>query len=410
MIVDFDDVFNNNDAGQQVPQEILELINQDLPSNFCCYRDSENGIVVGPRLEELGQEIILNVEYGQLDDELKNILKDIPKEYWLEYFYRTQRRIPVKNMRIGNGEKQIPIEQTMHNPLADPVEISECYMYPEPFPAPIPITIKTVEGNEVILNIKRQPCESMDEIMLSNIDFPALKMVVIINEKENKKSKIKYSVTPTKAKRVSDAIAALNVFKGLYNGTASINGKKQTASITTDNQFDNEQIETALDLWITLKQLEDILGVTFDPAADFPHEDIVFLSELRVGLLERKGIRWNHPFEHFHVNGLNIKSYSIGDILGKEKVSMNFFEGPISATLLGAIFELYSETEMRDFIITSVEWDDESKTSGEIYIADEASGKSWVLIRKYLTAGEAEKRKRKIELKDNAEKNKNSTE
>ena len=84
---------------------------------------------------------------------------------------------------------------------------------------PIPITIKTVEGNEVILNIKRQPCESMDEIMLSNIDFPALKMVVIINEKENKKSKIKYSVTPTKAKRVSDAIAALNVFKGLYNGT-----------------------------------------------------------------------------------------------------------------------------------------------------------------------------------------------
>lgn len=209
---------------------------------------------------------------------------------------------------------------------------------------------------------------------------------------------------------MSDAIAALNVFKGLYNGTASINGKKQTAFITTDNQFDNEQIETALDLWITLKQLEDILGVTFDPAADFPHEDIVFLSELRVGLLERKGIRWNHPFEHFHVNGLNIKSYSIEDILGKEKVSMNFFEGPISATLLGAIFELYSETEMRDFIITSVEWDDESKTSGEIYIADEASGKSWVLIRKYLTAGEAEKRKRKIELKDNAEKNKNSTE
>lgn len=115
-----------------------------------------------------------------------------------------------------------------------------------------------------------------------------------------------------------------------------------------------------------------------------------------MGLLERKGIRWNHPFEHFHVNGLNIKSYSIEDILGKEKVSMNFFEGPISATLLGAIFELYSETEMRDFIITSVEWDDESKTSGEIYIADEASGKSWVLIRKYLTAGEAEKRKQKL--------------
>lgn len=410
MIADFDDIFNNSDAEQQVPQEILELINQDLPSNFCCYRDSKNGIVVGPRPEELGQKIILNVEYGQLDEELKNILKDIPKECWLEYFYRTQRRIPVKNVRIGNEEKQIPIEQTMNNPLADPVEISECYMYPEAFPAPVPITIKTVEGNEVILNIKRQPCESMDEIMLSNINFPALKMIVTIKEKEIKKSKIKYTVAPTKAESVSDAIAALNVFKGLYHGTVSINGKEQTTSIITDNQFDNEQVEAALDLWTTLKQLEDILEVAFDPAAEFPHEDVVFLSELKVGFLEKKGIRWNHPFEHFHINEVNIKSFSIEDILGKEKVSMNFLEGPISATLLGATFELYSETEMRDFIITSVEWDDESKTSGEIYIADEASGKSWVLIRKYLTAGEAGKRKRESELKDNTEQIKDSME
>ena len=83
---------------------------------------------------------------------------------------------------------------------------------------------------------------------------------------------------------------------------------------------------------------------------------------------------------------MNIKSRSIDDIIGKEKVSMNFFEGPIKATLLGATFELYSETEMRDFIITSVEWDDESKTAGDLYIADEASGKSRVFIRNYLTA------------------------
>lgn len=47
---------------------------------------------------------------------------------------------------------------------------------------------------------------------------------------------------------------------------------------------------------------------------------------------------------------------------------MNFLEEPISATLLGTEFDLYSETEMRDFIITNIEWDDESKTSGEVYI------------------------------------------
>ena len=47
---------------------------------------------------------------------------------------------------------------------------------------------------------------------------------------------------------------------------------------------------------------------------------------------------------------------------------------------------------MRDFIITNIEWDDESKTSGEVYIADEAMGDSWVLVRKYLTVKEAQEK------------------
>lgn len=403
MIVDFDDVFTD-DAGIQVPQEILALIDQDLPSNFCCYKDSERGIIVGPRSDQLEQKNILSVEF-ELDDELRDILNDIPKERWSEYFYRTQKCIPVKNVRIGNEQKKMPIEQTMQNPLADPVKMIECYMYPEPFPDPVAITIKTVEGNELILNIKRQPYESMDEIMLSNIDFPALKMTIIINEKEIKKSKIKYSVSPTKAKSVSEAITVLNVFKGLYNGTVIIDGRQQGASMITDDVFDKDQIEAGLDLWTTLKKLEEILGITFNPAAEFSHEDAVFLSELKTGLLERKRVKWNHPFEHFHVEELNINDCPIENIIGKEKVSMNFLEGPISVALFGAKFELYSETTMSDFIITSIEWDDESKTSGEVYIVDEVSGKSWVLIREYLTVKEAEIRASKHVLPNNTEQN-----
>ncbi len=123
-----------------------------------------------------------------------------------------------------------------------------------------------------------------------------------------------------------------------------------------------------------------------------PYEDVVFLSELKICLLDNKRIKRDHPFEHFHVGELNTKNYSIEEIVGKEKVSMNFLEGSISATLLGTEFDLYSETEMRDFIITNIEWDDESKTSGEVYIADEAMGDSWVLVRKYLTVKEAQEK------------------
>ena len=78
--------------------------------------------------------------------------------------------------------------------------------------------------------------------------------------------------------------------------------------------------------------------------------------------------------------------------MGKKKYQRIFWRGSISATLLGTEFDLYSETEMRDFIITNIEWDDESKTSGEVYIADEAMGDSWVLVRKYLTVKEAQEK------------------
>lgn len=293
---------------------------------------------------------------------------------------------------MGNEEKQIPIEQSMHNPLGDPVEISGSYMYPEPFPDPVPITIKTIEGDEVTLNMKRQPYESMDEIMFSNIDFPALKMTVIINEKEVKKSKIVYSVTPTKAKSVSEAVASLNALKGVSNRTVIIGGLQQIPTPIPDKGFDEEQLEAELDLWTTLKKLEEILEIAFNPEAELPYEDVVFLSELKICLLDNKRIKRDHPFEHFHVGELNTKNYSIEEIVGKEKVSMNFLEGPISATLLGTEFDLYSETEMRDFIITNIEWDDESKTSGEVYIADGAMGDSWVLVRKYLTVKEAQEK------------------
>ena len=106
MIVDFDDVFNDKDAGMQVPEEILTLINQELPSNFCCYKDPEEGIIVGPRLDGSGQKIIVNAEIDQLDEKLRNTLNDIPKERWFEYFYRTQKHISVKNVKVGNEEKK----------------------------------------------------------------------------------------------------------------------------------------------------------------------------------------------------------------------------------------------------------------------------------------------------------------
>ena len=75
MIVDFDDVFNDDQVGMQVPEEILSLINQDLPSNFCCYKDPEKGILVGSSLEQLKQKIIMNFEIDRSDERSGWVMK-----------------------------------------------------------------------------------------------------------------------------------------------------------------------------------------------------------------------------------------------------------------------------------------------------------------------------------------------
>ena len=66
-----------------------------------------------------------------------------------------------------------------------------------------------------------------------------------------------------------------------------------------------------------------------------------------------------------------------------------FLEGPMPAALLGAEFDLYSRTEMKDFIITNIEWDDETREKAEVYITD-APEKQWSLSRLYMTEDDAD--------------------
>lgn len=81
------------------------------------------------------------------------------------------------------------------------------------------------------------------------------------------------------------------------------------------------------------------------------------------------------------------ETYHLEDLIGKEDISSRFIEGPIAATLLGAEFNIYSHTELRDFIITNVEWDDAHKEGCTIYITD-APGKVLKLSRLYITEAE----------------------
>lgn len=383
MIADFYDTFDETpDRGSDIPQEVLDVLSKELPSNFMYFRDENGRYKAGPKPECMTELMTLKVDIDQ--SFIEEYLKDIPRDKWPEYLYRMQLRVPVKNVRIGNEEKQIPLENIDENLLDTDtsVKMQEAYMYPEPFPPAKELEFETVEGEKITINIAQQPYASLEETLFTNINFPALQIRFLLAD-DYEHSKVTYTVNPKKAVTVSDALAAIHLFSGLYHGTVKIDGEKITEPVTGSSDLDMDQLNNMEDFWTIAKKLEEKLGVHFDPGAEFPMEDIVFFSQLNDCLLEEKEVEWEHPFDHFHVSGMTMKIGQYKDILGKEGGECVFQEGPIHATLLGAEFELYSHTRLSNIVITNIVWDDEKNTSGEIYVSDPVGGK-WKLYRKYM--------------------------
>ena len=419
MMMDFYEAFGNNaNEDTKIPTEILEELNKELPSNLTYFQDGNGRYRIVPKPDRKIQTLKMTTMFDfdpEKDSLLIERLKSVPQDKWAEYLYRTQKSIAVKNVRIGDNEQLIPLEQTLGNPLSDEKIIcKDCKMYPAKFPNPTPMMFESEEGDKVCINFQQEAYDSLTEIKIHNVDFPALKIdlyiyqpLVDISEETAKTSKnnqfiANYSVTPTNAPSVSEALTALRFFKGIFTGKTKINGQSMISS-TAQVEFDKQGVEDALHFWSTAAKLEKKLDVNFIPNADFPTEDVKFFSELDVCLNENKKIIWKHPFNHFHINGYHPHTEEgTPDAITKcDGLHFQFIEGPIPCTLLGTEFEIYSFSEMDDLITTNIEWDDEEKQNGEMYISD-APGKTWTLKRLYMTKDDMDK------FKENLKQNKKS--
>ena len=412
------------DETQELPKEVIDILNGMLPDNFIYLPDGSGRYRAVPRPDKVLDGIKLTTQFAfdeEKDADVIEKLKKIPRNKWDEYFYRTQRRVPIKNAKIGNEEKVIPIEELSRDPLSDNEALfTDGFMQAYAFPEPITMTFESPEGDVVEIGIQQQAYDSLVEIKFLNVDFPALKielyqyspLVEDTDEKDaedahtniNNQLVANYSVTPSKAKNVKDAIIALHLFRGLYNGTTKVDDHIISPE-GGKGKFDPKRIEDALAFWETASKIEEKLNIQCDPEADCPEEDIRFFTELQTCLLDGKAIVWRHPFDHFHVGGFHPveEGMSFEDFIGNESIRYEFLEGPISATLLGTKFEIYSRTEMKDFAITNIEWDDESHEKAEVYISD-VPNKQWTLTRLYMTKEQAEEFRERIDAAKRSEK------
>lgn len=413
MMTRFYDSFGDRaDKDDQIPDEILKEIKKDLPSNFDIIRDEKGEYHILPVLNGEGVALSTVYDIDSIEDEnLLKRVKSIPRGKIVDYYYRIQKPIKVKQLTIGNEEKMIPIEETMGNPLSDEkINLTDCRLTPAPFPGPQIMAFESADGERMDIKFQQQPYDSLTEVLLRNIDHPEFKIEIYIydpivegaDEKAKTSKEIptsaNYQITPSEASNVEEAVRALKIFAGLFDGTTKVNGEP-LISDAKRRSFDPQNLNETRLYWEAVLQIEKKLGVSFNPKAEFPDEDARFFSELCACFIDKRQVVWDHPFDSFHLDGYVSsepnkfdKDELVKIAIESKDITNDYIEGPISCSLLGTEFDLYSHTTMTDFIVTNVEWDNEKKESCTIYI-DDVPGNKWKLKRFYLTKEEAMKLK-----------------
>lgn len=403
----YDSFGDKANTDQEIPEEILNELNTELPDNLMYFHDENGNWYAIPRPEAKSLRLKVDVDLDNCNEHIRKTLNRITSDNWGEYLYRIQSSLPVKNTRIGDEKDLIPIEKTMGNPLSSKdVKVDRCRLYPSEYQNPTHLVFESKDKRKTVISFQQQVYDSYSEVKYSNIDFDALKIDIYIysplSDKDQKGSRtsvsqkicVDYSVIPTKAKTVSEAVNALHLFQGLLSGTTRVNGVPMT-STKAQQRFDPQQLEDMVDFWEKALSLEKKIGINFDPGADFPMDDVKFFSELDACFNDGKNVVWKHPFDHFHVG--QIKKENLPDkAINNNGLVFEFIEGPIPCALLGAEFELYSLTKLDGFVITNIEWDKDKEDAGEVYVAD-APDHVWELKRRFMTKEESEKLKKELD-------------
>ncbi len=379
MTGDFDSIFKNNK--QSIPSdEVMEALKKSIPHNFTIIEDKDKGPILVPIADE---HMEMSVTFVKEDME---ILKNVPRDKWYTYLYRMQKEIRIEKVSVGDSEKKVDAAHLGQNPLKDNRFIG-AMMRTKPFPPPIPFKYETVEGDELEIKMQQVVYDSWSVSKFENVNYLGLSMEIFIDDDNIENSKMTFSFRPHNAESVEEAVKETHFIKGAYQGTLMSDGVV-IGGTNAESTIDMDSIVSSIEFWEGAYALQNKLGISFDPAADFPMEDARVFTELVQTMIYGKDIKWEHPYDHFHV-GKIVSKELMDNIIGKDDVKYTFIGDDEKYRLLGAEFTVFPVYEMKDFIVTKIEWDDDEDSAAEIHIED-VENKKWILVKKYMTLKEVE--------------------
>jgi hypothetical protein len=394
MFSNFKKAFKKKEINKEIPQEIIDLLNEKLPKGFK-YQQMGEGVCAKVPIAP-GAKITVQLDTKNLPKEIRTA------EKLMEFMYRTQESItilPDKDGCITVNDTKLKIDELIETPLKDK-KLKECKMSisPPPFPPPFIVPIK-VNGIRKDISFQRYPYADMQKSLFRNTDNGILKLSYLINE-ENRSMNFSFNIEIEKAENIAQILEALRFYEAFQRNDFKIAGMEVTKITATEEE---QAIIETINFWERIYELEKVLGNKFVPEFPITQNVAERLEQLYRSFVEKKPYK-----EYVDIN--SITTSITGDVQKKAVLSpteaMFYYlqkEPEPEFILWGIKISLYSVVGIFDLRVRDIVLLNKRQKKYKLITEPTTEQGSYISILYFLTEEEAINYKFDLELFKNAE-------
>lgn len=315
MFSDFKAAFKENPSYEtNIPEGILRAISEPLPEGFK-YVNAQNGFC---KIETEGEFIISSGSIKLPHTAREIIDKNISMEELWTYLYNSQQQAELLPDKDGcykiNGNafktKDLIVAPFRNNIVQ---ESTRFYLVPPKFPKSHLIEIGS-PGYRRNIEIRRQPSNSLAVIKFASVNEEALKISFSIDS-ETDKFTFTIGVYENKAKSINEIVMANEIYNAFMTGNGYICGLNVPPA---DEYEGGEKAEEVVEFWKKVLELENYLGIKFQPDEEITLDLLNTVSVLYNCLIKKLPYKKYENYENVSGQGFNEKSDKVRDMIGKE--------------------------------------------------------------------------------------------
>ncbi|MCW6059813.1 hypothetical protein LAV35_03415 [Clostridium sporogenes] len=391
MFSNFKKAFKSNEVSQNIPEEIIESLNKELPEGFQYANIGEGVCAINSVEDKFDLSAKIEMPSDLPSDFKPSTIQDV-----MEFAYRSQRRfkiIPNENGCININGKEINVNDIIKYPFEKIIN-NELFISPRPFDNPFCLSI---EGNYIKKNflIQRQPYEDMNKSFFKNVNNESINLKYLIDEKI-KSMKINFSIDIEKAKSINEVIESLKLYYAFIKKDIKINGIK-LSEIENKNNKENENILKTIDFWEEVYSVEKKLNASFNPRIPIKRNDAYVIKKLYRSLIEKKPYK-----EYIDMNEIEIVAEKIGDIkIGSQLEITSIQQSKIEFS--EDKFELFDIVGLFGFQISDIKIVNKEKNKYKLLIEPIKDEKIYMSTQHFIKLEEAQDHIKDIEKLKNAD-------